>query len=45
MLIIISLGQLFICENICIVKMKNESHLKLKLDQDITVQMDYVIIR
>nr|YP_009327946.1 RNA polymerase beta'' subunit [Medicago sativa subsp. falcata]AOG66214.1 RNA polymerase beta'' subunit [Medicago sativa]APC60490.1 RNA polymerase beta'' subunit [Medicago sativa subsp. falcata] len=41
---IISLGQ-FICENICIAKMKNGPHLKLKSGQVITVQMDSVIIR
>ncbi|CAI8583020.1 unnamed protein product [Vicia faba] len=41
---IISLGQL-ICENICIAKMKNGPHLKLKSGQVITVQMDSVIIR
>nr|YP_009657050.1 RNA polymerase beta'' subunit [Medicago intertexta]QCO73951.1 RNA polymerase beta'' subunit [Medicago intertexta] len=41
---IISLGQ-FICENICIAKMKNGPHLKRKSGQVITVQMDSVIIR
>nr|YP_010513729.1 RNA polymerase beta'' subunit [Tephrosia onobrychoides]UXL85300.1 RNA polymerase beta'' subunit [Tephrosia onobrychoides] len=39
---IISLGQ-FICENICIVQTKNESHFKS--GQIITVQMDSVGIR
>ncbi|AET01025.1 DNA-directed RNA polymerase subunit beta [Medicago truncatula] len=41
---IISFGQ-FIYENICIAKMKNGPHLKLKSGQVITIQMDSVIIR